>query len=250
MRNREKTKRRPDKRVIGIIVLLLLVAATLFITDAFGLRGGDNGGEGEGGNATAGLPEMSAETKELGGYLFYSAPEEHILESLIPVTTYTRLIRRVETYDDRYEEDYFTLTVDGDCWQFTNGKVNAFSDGERVYLSTPAYAEITDSCDFYTEIGITPLSRLIEDTNNDAYEKLVSANDRTVRVQVVDPVTGIIDQYEVSIENGIVLTETSAYNGEVYRNISTRGITTDNVSLDVESLVNEFMQQYGDTLNS
>ena len=93
----------------------------------------------------------------------------------------------------------------------------ATRNGRQVYIETPNYALIADERDYTDEIGITPLSRLIRETNDPALDTLISTNERTVRVQIIHPDTNVVDQYELSLENGLVLTETSAYEGEIFR---------------------------------
>ena len=253
--NRTKLRRFLDSalfRVIGIFCLVVLTGFILYRTGALGFLTRGKTEESGGALSAGDFPDMMRAAEDAGELLYYSVPTEDILKNLVPVTSYTREIRSVRVFGSQYAEQYCTLTVDGDCWRLECGDTETFCDGEKVYTRTPTYAMVSEARDYYADVGITPLSRLIREADDPSLSTLILPNERTVRVQIVNPESGVIDQYEISIESGIILTETSAYGGNVYRNITTRllAVRYGQPETDYKALVRDFLEQYGDSLSS
>ncbi|MCR4906528.1 MAG: hypothetical protein K6A33_10650 [Clostridiales bacterium] len=217
--------------LFGLILLALLLT---FAVDMFGVRTAIYRmiyGRGEDSNSPGGdfggIPSMTHPIEEDGESIYFSYSDESILDELIPKERYTRAIRIIRQWEGESSMDRYILTVDGSCWEVSGSALTAFCDGEHAYLLSDAYAMVTDPCSFEPLIGITSLDEITKAAAQGGAE--ISVTDQNVRVVLSDADSGVRDQYEISIESGIVVSEQSSYNGELYRFVTTE-ILTDPVS--------------------
>ena len=222
-----------DNRTALLILLfgLILFAALLaFVLDAFGVRTAVYrmiyGGGGENEITTGeygGIPNMTRPVEEDGEGVYFTYSDKTILDELVPKDRYTRAFRIIRQWQGENSMDRYVLTVDGDCWELTGSALTAFCDGEKTYLSSSVYAAETEAGGFEDIVGVTSLSEIAEKARNGDAE--ISVAEQNVRVVINDPETGLREQYEISMETGIVVSEQSSYNGELYRFVTTEILT-------------------------
>ncbi|MBQ3814930.1 MAG: hypothetical protein II836_02640 [Clostridia bacterium] len=213
--------------LLGLILLALLLT---FVIDMFGIRtavyrmiyGGGNDSESPGGDF-GGIPSMTHPIEEEGEGIYFTYADESVLDELVQKTSYTRAFRVIRQWKGQNAMQRYVLTVDGDCWEVTGSTFSAFCDGEKTYLHAAAYASVTDACGFEDLVGITPLSAIADAARAGKAE--ISISDQNLQVVVSDTESGVRDQYEISIESGIVISEQSAYRGENYRFVTTEILT-------------------------
>ena len=209
--------------LFGLILFALLLA---FLIDAFGVRtelyrilyGGDSEDGGDGGTYE-GIPAMIRPAEEDGEGIYFAYSDERILDEITPLTRYTRSFRVIRQWKGESTIDRYILTVDGGLWVLEGTALTSFWDGTHTYIETPVYATVTENGKYEDLVEITPLGTIAEEAKN--RDAQVTVADQNVRVVWSDPDTGLREQYEISMESGIVLSEQSAYENELYRFVTT-----------------------------
>ena len=238
-RIRLKLRNLLDNRTALLILLfglILFTALLVFVIDAFGVRtavyrmvyGTGQGSENPGGEY-GGIPNMTHPVEEDGDGVYFTYSDDTVLDELVTKESYTHAFRIIRQWKGESSMDRYVLTVDGDCWEITGSALSAFCDGEKTYLSSALYKTEKEACGFEDLIGITPLSEIADAARQRGAE--ISIADQNVRVVLNDPQSGLREQFEISMESGVVVSEQSSYHGEIYRYVTTEILTDPESSL-------------------
>lgn len=212
--------------VIAISAVLLIVSIVKgagmpeFIRVIFGIKQ-----EEETEVTHASVPDISPNTyEEKVSYFDYTA--EEMLSSLKERESYHRALRIISSYEDKRNVTSYSIDVNGKTFKAENPSSTVTYDGEQLYVHS-SIAEFTSqvSTDVYSEVGITSLEELMV-LLGESEHKLSYGNDkRTIKIILYDDSGKPTAEYEVSIENGIVITEYHYRNGEIYRAVVTDSVT-------------------------
>ena len=171
------------------------------------------------------VPDISPNKgEEKLAYFDYSA--EEMLSSLKEKESYHRTLRIISSYEDKRNVTSYSINVNGKAFKAENPSSTISYDGEQLYVRS-SVAEFTSqvSTDVYSEVGITSLEELMVLLGENEH-KLSYGNDRrTIKTILYDENGKPTAEYEVSIENGIVITEYHYRNGEIYRAVVTDSVT-------------------------
>ena len=174
------------------------------------------------------IPDFSSEPSE-DGELYYSFPMDarEMLASLEERDAYVREFRVINSYNGETDIQKYTLTVNGNRRRLESDFKTVLCDGTSTWTITETYrAKVSDTV--FTpeyEIGITSL----QDVKTAAERGSVTYSNRTyadkkLRIVAEDAESGILDEYIVSIETGIVIEERSYIAGEMYRAVITDAV--------------------------
>ena len=171
------------------------------------------------------VPDISPNTdEEKLSYFDYSA--EEMLSSLKEKESYHRTLRIISSYEDKRNVTSYSIDVNGKAFKAESPSSTVTYDGEQLHVRS-SVAEFTSqvSTDVYSEVGITSLEELMVLLGENEH-KLSYGNDRrTIKTILYDENGKPTAEYEVSIENGIVITEYHYKNGEIYRAVVTDSVT-------------------------
>ena len=171
------------------------------------------------------VPDISPNTdEEKLSYFDYSA--EEMLSSLKEKESYHRTLRIISSFEDKRNVTSYSIDVNGKTFKAESPSSTVTYDGEMLHVRS-SVAEFTSqvSTDVYSEVGITSLEELMVLLGENEH-KLSYGNDRrTIKTILYDENGKPTAEYEVSIENGIVITEYHYKNGEIYRAVVTDSVT-------------------------
>ena len=174
------------------------------------------------------IPDFSSEPSA-DGELYYSFPMDarELLASLEEREAYVREFRVINSYGGETDIQKYTLTVNGNRSRLESDFKTVICNGVSAWTVTETYrTEVSDTV--FTpeyEVGITSL----QDVKTAAERGSVTYpspghSDKTLRIVAEDAESGILDEYIVSIETGIVIEERSYISGEMYRLVITDAV--------------------------
>lgn len=171
------------------------------------------------------VPDISPNTdEEKLSYFDYSA--EEMLSSLKEKESYHRTLRIISSYEDKRNVTSYSIDVNGKAFKAESPSSTVTYDGEMLHVRS-SVAEFTSqiSTDVYSEVGITSLEELMVLLGENEHKLSYGNDKRTIKTILYDENGKPTAEYEVSIENGIVITEYHYRNGEIYRAVVTDSVT-------------------------
>lgn len=218
--------------VMLIFVLLLLVLMKVgvisppsFLQSVFG--------NGESTEQTAevgqsGIPDFSADSA-LAGEHYHTFPVDprETLAALTAQESYVREFRVINSYGGEADIQKYTLTVSGDRYRLESDFKTVLCDGTTTCTITGTYrTELNDTV--FTpeyEIGITSLAdiKAAAEKGSVTYPGR-TGDDKTLLIVSEDAESGILSEYAVSLETGVVMAERSYIDGELYRAVVTDAV--------------------------
>ncbi len=217
------------KPVSSRFIILVVLAASLLIafiflifyakSDILGFFSNIFGTDGDSGVSSGYVLGEISDIKENGDndiiYETHSTNAYEVLMSLSESTIYTRAIRIIYSVDAKTNIYRSTLTKNGDRFRIDSNERTVIYDGVRLYIKEPTYTTVNEAeFNIYDEVGITPLSYIKEHAEQEYVFYKNADNPKTITVVISDG--AIYNEYEISVENGLVLTERSYHNGDVY----------------------------------
>jgi hypothetical protein len=207
-----------------IVILIFLFAFRIISVPEYILNiFTDNG---RGGNTTE---FGSCEISDIEGTdptsIIYEQHAENAYEALMSLTEsniYRRVIRTIYSSKGNTSVESATIVQSGERFRIETAYKTVIYDGKKVYVKEPTYTmTLEKESQIYNEIGITPLSYIKENASPENVVFKDSDNKKKITVIIRDSSSPIFNEYEISVENGLVLNERSYYLNEVYRALVT-----------------------------
>lgn len=155
----------------------------------------------------------------------YEKHYENAYEVLISLTEskiYRRSIRTIYTENNNTFVVRATIIHRNDLFRVEYPEKTLIYNGKELYIENPTYSLRRDGVySIYDEVGLTPLSYLKENASASDVFYRNPDNKKKITIIIRDDSMSIYNEYEVSVENGLVLAERSYYNNEVYRAVIT-----------------------------
>jgi len=145
-----------------------------------------------------------------------------VLSSLTESKIYRRLIRTIYSSDGETYFENATIIVYEKRFRIDKEFKTIVYDGEKLYIDEPTNKLLKEgSFEIFDQIGVTPLSYIKENASMENVYFKDPDNKKKITVVIHDTSAPIYNEYEISVENGLVLAERSYYNNENYRSIIT-----------------------------
>ncbi len=169
------------------------------------------------------LPEFAAGSVHAGDhYYHFSVDPRETLASLTEWDSYVRDFRVINSYNGETDSRRYVLTVSGDRFRLESDSKTILCDGTATYTITATYRTPLDGTVFTleNEVGITPLSEIktIAEKGSVTYPM---GDDKHLMIVSEDAELGVLSEYLVSVETGIVMSERSYIGGTLYRAVVT-----------------------------
>lgn len=228
-----KTHKVKTQALIVISAAVVVLAALLILGTVFGdpvvpeflriiFRINTGGDEAE---IDGDIPDILHDTTlENVSYFDYSA--EEILTALSEATSYKRRIRIISSYGETRDVENYRLSVDGKSFRAVGESSEIVYDGENLYMKNGlSEAVVKADTDVYSEIGFTSLGEVKQLLNDNKHKLSYGTNERTIKAVLYNDDGNIGSEYEISLENGLVVTEYHYRSGEIYRAVVTDSVT-------------------------
>lgn len=215
--------------LIFMVILLVLmkldvVAPPFFLTSVFG--GNGDSAEQTRSDTQSGIPELIAAQTEEYYHTLPVDPREALAE-LVVQESYVRELRVINSFGTEADIQKYTLTVNGDRLRLESDFKTVICDGTAVYVATETYRTKLDNSLFTPEyeVGMTSLAdvRAAAEKGSVTYSGRVE-DEKELLIISEDAESGVLTEYSVSLETGIVMTERSYINGELYRAVVTDSV--------------------------
>lgn len=208
---------------IVVILVFLFMFNVISVPDYILSVFTDNGFGGD--NEELGSCEISDIKTSDDASVIYEKHYENAYDVLMSLTEsqiYRRTIRIIHTENSNTYVERATIIHLDDSFSVEYTEKTVIYNGERLYISEPTFSIIKEgSFSIYDEVGLTPLSYLQENASaSDVFYKDLD-NTKKITIIIRDETMPIYNEYEVSVENGLVLSERSYYNNDVYRAVVT-----------------------------
>ncbi len=155
-------------------------------------------------------------------YYTFSVDPRETLAALTEPDAYIREFRVINSYAGEADSRKYTLTVSGNRCRLASDQKTVICDGNTTCTITGTYRTTLNDTIFTPEyeIGITPLSDIKAAAENGSVT-YHSSDDKTLLIVSEDAESGVLSEYLVSVESGVVMSERSYINGERYRAVVT-----------------------------
>lgn len=205
-----------------VLMKLEVVPAPVFLNSVFRFGNAESSEQNE---ETAGskIPDFSAGSVLAGeAYYSFSVDPRETLASLTARDSYVREFRVVNLYGSEADLRNYTLTVKGDCYRLESEKKTVICDGTSSWTLTGTYRTQLNDTVFTPEyeVGITSLADVKSAAEKGSVTRHAT-DDKMLLVVWEDAESGILSEYTVSIETGVVMSERSYIGGELYRAVDT-----------------------------
>lgn len=210
---------------ILVLLLMLLIKLTSPVTFFGFLLDNEKNAEQLDDGTQGAIPDFSADSvlaKE--HYHTFSVDPRETLAVLSTQNSYVREFRVINAYGGEADIQKYTLTVNGTRYRLESDYKTVLCDGNKTCTITETYRTELDGTVFTPEyeVGITSLA----DVKEAAEKGSVTYSGRTGEEKLLlivseDAESGVLSEYTVSVETGIVMTERSYVNGELYRAVVT-----------------------------
>ncbi len=172
------------------------------------------------------LPEFAAGSVHAEDHYYrFSVDPRETLAALTEWESYVREFRVINSYNEETDSRRYVLTVDGDRFRLESDSKTILCDGTAIYTITATYRTPLNGTVFTleNEIGITPLSEIkaIAENGSVTYP---TGDDKHLLIVSEDAELGILSEYLVSVETGIVMSERSYIGGTLYRAVVTDSV--------------------------
>ncbi len=211
----------------AVVVFLIVVILLIFNIDTLkavftGGKGGGNDDNSQGGA----IPDIDSGSIMPGTDIFYENDPTNIFSAVNVRDSYTWVFRVTTSYNGVRGVNAFTMTKSGDNFKVESAAKDMIYNNGSLYIESDVYSFNTtaDASQIYDEIGITSLESVIERAKDGKATVTVSNDGKTVSVIVTDSESTIQSEFEVSVEFGIVLSETHYLNGQMIRSVSTDSV--------------------------
>jgi len=217
--------------LIAVLFLLFLmklgvIGVPAFLDTVFGDFGESETVEAQPETGAGALPDFSAASVHAADHYYrFSVDPRETLAALTEWESYVREFRVINSYNDETNSHRYTLTVRGDCFRLESDSKTILCDGTTLYTITATYRTPLNGTVFTleNEIGITPLSEVktIAEKGSVTYPM---GDDKHLLIVAEDAELGILSEYLVSVETGIVMSERSYIGGVLYRAVVTDSV--------------------------
>jgi len=213
--------------LVLVLLLLVLMKTGVILPPAFlqSVFGSGDSAEPDSGTVQSVIPDFSADSV-LAGEHYHTFPVDprETLAVLNEADAYVREFRVINSYGGETDLQKYTLTVSGDRCRIESDFKTVLCDGTTTYTVTGTYRTQLNNTVFTPEyeIGITSLEdvKTAAEKGSVTYSK-APRNDKSLTVTAEDAESGILSEYIVSIETGVVTGEYSYIGGELYRAVVT-----------------------------
>lgn len=176
-------------------------------------------------NSKGGIPDFAPDSSLANEhYHTFSVDPRETLAGLTTWDSYVREFRVINAYGGEADIQKYTLTVNGNKYRLESDFKTVICDGENTHTITGTYRTQIDDTVFTPEyeVGITSLADVKEAAEKGSVTYSDHNGDEKILLIISeDAESGVLAEYTVSIETGIVLTERSYVNGELYRAVIT-----------------------------
>ena len=228
-----------SRRDIFVIILIILASAIVITVVGFSLKSGSfqipgfvktifgiNSGTDEYKTEIYNdIPEITPDN-ELSGESYLNIDPLQALELLQETDSYKRTARIIYIYENERSVIKYTISKDGGQFTAESDKKTIISDGNHIKISLPVgeFTYENTEADLYEEIGITSLSEIKADLSQNSSEIKLSDNKKYLRVSIFDENGKTTDEYDISTEYGLVVSEYHYEDEELYRVVVTDSI--------------------------
>ena len=216
--------------VLIAVLLVLLLTKTGVIPPSFlhSLLGNGEAAEQTEEVGTSVLPDFSADSAAaVEHYYTFSVDPRETLAALTERDSYVREFRVINSYGGEADSQKYTLTVSGDRCRLESDFKTVLCDGTTTCTITDTYRTKLDGTVFTpeNEIGITSLEdvKAMAEKGSVTYPSRSSDN-KTLLIVAENAESGILYEFAVSVETGIVMAERSYIGGEMYRAVITDSV--------------------------
>ncbi len=174
------------------------------------------------------IPDFSADAAEEEEiYHTFPVDARETLAVLKEPESYVREFRVINSYGGEADIQKYILTVRGNRYRLESDFKTVLCDGTTICTITGTYRTALDNTVFTPEyeIGITSLAdvKAAAEKGSVTYPDRTRA-DKTLLVTAEDAESGILSEYVVSLETGVVMAERSYIGGEMYRAVVTDAV--------------------------
>ncbi len=225
---KEKLKRfRSASGILVTALLILAIVLGLFFLIRSGILVPHPGDDSDNMDQIGVLPELDepSETNVLYADGRDKQPSE-LLSQLREADRYVWSFNYIEAWESSYTAERTTVSRFGEKYRIERENLLVICDGERVYRREGMLESIygADTTSLYLEAGLTSLEEIRDNPQNSAAEYDDPINPKRIRISRTRD--NRRDEYEISIEAGLPVTERS-YIG----NLAYRMVLTDSVSV-------------------
>lgn len=217
---------------VGIVLAVLLLLVVLFrlnllsapalLRDLLHLP---DSGAASGYSESGGIPDILPDDEELRD-LFYDLEPSELLSTLTERNSYIRTIRVIHSYGSEHVIRHYTIARQGNLWRADSDDGKLIWNGRELYREEGDTVYRSDSGDFnfFEEIGVTPLNQIRHTAEEKGCHYSLSDSGKTLNITILDSDNGIRNEYGISVESGVVVSETSYYQNAAFRTVLTDSI--------------------------
>lgn len=168
------------------------------------------------------LPEIMA--SRTFDDVFYDIDQSDPLRYLIEPYHFSATVSVTDAYNTFSSVTYSVMRFDGK-FRIENSSSVMIYDGEKLYKKTPTYTivEERENYDLFEELGVSDLNSIREQLNENSSAQ-VDHDGTNFTATFFDENGSITKSCVISDENGIIISETLLYNGNIRREISIENI--------------------------
>lgn len=211
------------------VLLFLGIMLALFFLINSGILVPHTGDEDSEGETVGVLPELdSPGSTDVTYYAGRDMEPDELLAHLDEADSYLWIFRAVEAWENDYTVERAVITRQGEKYRIEKENLLVICDGERLYrregmLETVCPANVSD---LYTEAGLTSLEN-VQNSAGSGYNCTMEYDDpvNPKNIRISRSRDGYRDEFVVSIETGIPVTERSYVGSMAYRMILTDSLT-------------------------
>lgn len=213
--------------LVFLLLLLVLIKVGVFPTPSFltSVFGTGESAEQTGEVVQSVIPDFTADAVSSGEY-YHTFPVDprETLAALTAQERYIREFRVINSYGGEADIQKYTLTVSGERYRLESDFKTVLCDGTASCTITGTYRTQLNGTVFTPEYetGITSLAdvKAAAEKGSVTYSTR-SGEEKALLIVAEDAETGILSEYVVSLETGIVTAERSYIHGELYRAVLT-----------------------------
>lgn len=170
----------------------------------------------------AAMPEIMA--SRTFDDVFYDIDQSDPLRYLIEPDHFSATVTVIDAYNTFSSVTYSVVRFDGK-FRIENSSSLVIYDGEKLYKKTPTYTivEERDDYDLFEELGVPDLSGIREQLKENSSAQ-VDYDGTSFTATFFDKNGRTTKSCVISAENGIIISETLLYNGNIRREISIENV--------------------------
>ncbi len=210
--------------IVSLVIISVCVANDRipeFIRVIFGINQTENTD-----TASVTIPDMVSDNGADEKYTYFDLSAEEMFDMMRDNESYRRKLRIISSYENERVVTSYTITVKGKTFKSEGTSEMMIGDGDKLYISSQIGDFTADAVtDVYSEIGIVSIDNVRNMIDGRKYKLSYGSDQRSIKVILYDESGVPTDEFEISIENGIVTTEYHYNNGVIYRAVVTDSIT-------------------------